>query len=54
MDASEAPDGFELETWVEMVGHRESFPYYHYYAQRQGAEGVLEVYEAGDAVGGRD
>lgn len=47
MDAIEAPDGFELETWVEMVGHRESFPYYHYYAQRQGAEGVLEVYEAG-------
>lgn len=31
MDAIEAPDGFELETWVEMVGHRESFPYYHYY-----------------------
>ena len=47
MDASEAPEGFELETWVEMVGHGEPFPYYHYYAQRRGNEGVLEVYEAG-------
>ena len=47
MDAIEAPEGFELETWVEMVGHGEPFPYYHYYARRQGAEGVLEVYEAG-------
>lgn len=47
MDASEAPDGFELETWVEMVGYEGPFPYYHYYAQRQGAEGVLEVYEMG-------
>ena len=47
MDAIEAPDGFELETWVEMVGHRESFPYYHYYARRQGAEGTLEVDEVG-------
>lgn len=47
MDAIEAPDGFELETWVELKGHGEPFPYYHYYAQRRGAEGVLEVYEAG-------
>lgn len=47
MDAIEAPDGFELETWVEMVGHGEPFPYYHYYARRQGAEGVLEVDEVG-------
>lgn len=47
MDAIEAPDGFELETWVEMTGHGEPFPYYHYYARRQGAEGMLEVYEAG-------